>query len=100
MTAPISLAQFKNQTKMSNRQIGEKCSVVNDAGVSIPWSVAAIQKMIKDKKRKIFVQDDTIYEVTIEESFETLIDADDINRPHDHHVTIIKRIKPKGRTSE
>ena len=100
MADPIPLKQFKNLTKMSNRQIGEICAVVNDDGVSVPWSVTAIQKMVTDKKRNIFVRNNEIFEVEVLDSFETLIDSADINRPHDHQVTIIKRIKPKGRTSE
>ena len=100
MADPIPLQEFKNQTKMSNRQIGEICAVVNDDGVAIPWSVTAIQKMVTDKKRNIFVLNKQIFEVEVLDSFETLIDSADINRPHDHKVTIIKKIKPKGRTSE
>ena len=99
MADPIPLQEFKNLTKMSNRQIGETCAVVNDEGVSVPWSVTAIQKMVTDKKRNIFVLNNEIFEVEVLNSFETLIDSADINRPHDHQVTIIKRIRPKGQTS-
>ena len=86
----IPLKQFKKETSMSNSQL---------ANYFGGYSVSAIQKMIASEDRKVAVLDTplstTLVEVKIEDVFETVIDEDDINWPHDHQVMTLRKLKPE-----